>query len=102
MITPGRAFEIAAHWTNFLSLGEQGMPFNSFFVGDASPIDHDHRQLCIAYTIRLLTLVVDRPESDDQQVDRSNLIGLLYFFDNYQPQPIIPDFQTPSPWAIKT
>lgn len=84
MITPERAYEIASQWGSYISAGDNGVPFVSFPRGDGTPVSPGHQEACINYTIHLL--------ANAQEVDRSDLIALLYFFDQTAPR----DLPTPA------
>lgn len=79
MITPARVYEIASQWGSYCSAGEPGVPFVSFYANDGTPVSPGHQESCIRYTIDLLG-------RDLQEVDRSDLIALLYFFDQTAPR----------------
>ena len=96
MINSSRAFEIASQWGSHVSAGDVGTCFTSLWLGDATPQTEGHREACIQYTLYLLTNAKLEPE------DRSDLIALLYFFDQTHPvegvTPSRPE-KGPDPWA---
>lgn len=82
MITPARAYEIASQWASYCSAGP--VPFVALHTSDGTPVSPGHQEACIDYTIRLL--------ANATEVDRSDLIALLYFFDQTAPR----DLPTPA------
>jgi hypothetical protein len=93
MITRERAFEIASQWGSYISVGDLGACFYSFYLNDATPTNPTHQQACIEYTLDLLARVQKGEDRDDKFADRSDLIALLYFFD--QAIPLAQDGEDP-------
>lgn len=73
-MTPTDAFEIVSRWGNHLSA--------SFQLGSGIPVDDQHREACIQHCIDLLPLAND----NDDEPDRSDLISLLFYFNNVVPR----------------
>lgn len=73
-MTPIEAFEVVSSWGNHLSA--------SFQLGSGIPVSDQHREACIKHCIELLPLAND----DDDTTSRSDLIALLFYFNNVVPR----------------
>lgn len=84
-----RAYEIASQWGSYISAGDQGACFMSFFAGDGTPQTEGHREACLAYTIDLLAAVQSGDAGDNREADRADLISLLAFLNEAEPHSIV-------------
>jgi len=84
MLTPSQAYCIASQWGSYQSDTDPGRVFYTFRTCDARPMNEHHREWCIEYTERCITIASNRAiqqgvnPSDDQDV--LDLVKLRRFF----------------------